>query len=212
MDCVYKIFVDEVAMSDIRDKKMIILEAASVLFQQYGYAKTSLDEIAKAAYIGKGTIYYYFSDKEEIFVEVVRVFTDAFFDQLSALIEAENTFEAKFTVYLRTPIKLLGEHVPVLAEAFRSLSLMHQSKIDVFRQENKKRIKEIFRGILDFGAKQGIISEELPLDRFMDIINDWFLLGDDNIAVVNKEKLIQKITRDHEWIIKIILNGILKRG
>ncbi len=199
-------------MSDNRDKKIIILKAASALFVKYGYTKTALDDIAKEAHIGKGTIYYHFPDKEELFVEVVQVFVDEFFEQLSNLIEAEKTFVGKFTVYLQTPIKLLSEHVPLLSEALNSLSLTHQSKINVFRRENKERISGLLMEILDFGEQQGILSDDLPKDRFADIVNDWFLLGDENIAVVDKQKLIKRIERDQEWIIKIIFNGILKRG
>jgi AcrR family transcriptional regulator len=36
---------------------------ATQLFTRFGFAKTSLDEIAAAAQIAKGTVYYYFPVK-----------------------------------------------------------------------------------------------------------------------------------------------------
>ncbi len=193
-------------------KKALILSAAAEMFSKYGYNKTSLEDIAKEAHIGKGTIYYYFPDKEELFIEVVQVFVDVFFNQLRDMIDRETTFEGKFTVYMQTPIKILSEHSSILSEALNTLSLAHQSKINVFRTENKKRIGRILYDILDFGAAQGIINEDIPTHRFSEIINDWFLMGDENITVMDKTKLINRIQRDHEWIIKILLKGILKRG
>ena len=48
-----------------------IAAAALYLFAEKGYAATSVEEIADAAGIGKGTVYEYFSSKEEIFVHAI---------------------------------------------------------------------------------------------------------------------------------------------
>jgi len=44
-----------------------IQAAAEKLFLHYGFRKTSVDQIAREAGIGKGTIYNYFRNKEELF-------------------------------------------------------------------------------------------------------------------------------------------------
>lgn len=44
----------------------LILCAAASLFERYGYSKTTIEDIAAAANIGKGTVYLHFSSKEEI--------------------------------------------------------------------------------------------------------------------------------------------------
>ena len=49
-----------------------ILDAALKLFAERGFAATRLDAVAAAAGIGKGTIYLYFSSKEDLFRAVVR--------------------------------------------------------------------------------------------------------------------------------------------
>ena len=43
-----------------------ILDAADRLLQRYGYKKTTMDDLAQEAGIGKGTIYLYFPSKEEV--------------------------------------------------------------------------------------------------------------------------------------------------
>lgn len=53
---------------DTKDK---ILEAAVKLFTEKGFHDTSMAAIAKEACLGKGTLYWYFSSKEELFEEVV---------------------------------------------------------------------------------------------------------------------------------------------
>jgi len=50
-----------------------ILDAAFVEFGQRGLAGARLDDIARRAGVGKGTIYLYFDTKEALFREMVRV-------------------------------------------------------------------------------------------------------------------------------------------
>ena len=56
------------AIEDTRDK---ILSVANRLFSRFGFHKTSMDEIAKIARKAKGSLYYHFSSKEDLFKEVV---------------------------------------------------------------------------------------------------------------------------------------------
>ena len=60
-------------MAGIRERKKTktrkaITEAAINLFSRKGYEKTSIEDIAGSAGIGKATIYTYFSTKDEIFL------------------------------------------------------------------------------------------------------------------------------------------------
>ncbi len=48
------------------NKKMKIIQSATILFSTRGVRSTTVDEIAKKAKVGKGTIYYYYTDKTEI--------------------------------------------------------------------------------------------------------------------------------------------------
>lgn len=53
----------EIARNDVRDA---ILDAADRLIGLYGYRKTTVDDIAQEAGVGKGTIYIYFESKEDV--------------------------------------------------------------------------------------------------------------------------------------------------
>jgi AcrR family transcriptional regulator len=56
---------------DKKEKINEIATAALFLFSQKGYAATSVEQIAEAAGIGKGTVYEYFPSKEDIFVHAI---------------------------------------------------------------------------------------------------------------------------------------------
>lgn len=52
-------------------KREVIFEAALNLFAEKGFHPTKVEEIAEAAGIGKGTLYEYFSGKENLLVELI---------------------------------------------------------------------------------------------------------------------------------------------
>ncbi len=56
-----------------------ILEVGCQFFRQKGYKATKVSDITTQLNFAKGTFYYYFSDKKELFLECVpRIFTDLF--------------------------------------------------------------------------------------------------------------------------------------
>ncbi|HRE82694.1 MAG TPA: TetR/AcrR family transcriptional regulator [Opitutaceae bacterium] len=53
-------------------KRAFLLEAALGVFARYGYRKTSMDEVARAAQISRQGLYLHFPNKEELFRATVR--------------------------------------------------------------------------------------------------------------------------------------------
>lgn len=58
--------------------KSLILESARSLFYEKGYKKTSVTDIAKSAYVAKGTFYLYFQDKMDLMDHLVVEFVTRF--------------------------------------------------------------------------------------------------------------------------------------
>jgi AcrR family transcriptional regulator len=70
-------------------RKEQILEAALQCFNKYGYYKTSIDVIAAKGKISKGGIYYHFSSKEELFLELFDFKVSRYFEQLTVYMKAK---------------------------------------------------------------------------------------------------------------------------
>ncbi len=56
------------------ERRQQLIDAAKEVFAQKGYHATTVDDITRAAGVAKGTFYLYFSEKREVFYEVVRAF------------------------------------------------------------------------------------------------------------------------------------------
>lgn len=60
-----------------------ILAAAKQLFVQYGYEKTSMNDIAKAAHKAKGSIYYNFKSKLDVFNDLLEQEVESIIKELT---------------------------------------------------------------------------------------------------------------------------------
>ncbi len=54
-----------------RAREERILDAAATLLMRWGYRKTTIDDVAREAGVGKGTIYLHWKDKNELFRAVI---------------------------------------------------------------------------------------------------------------------------------------------
>lgn len=67
------------------ETRRAILKAARDRFLHYGYRKTTIDEVAAAAGVGKGTVYLYFSSKEELLLTLAREVKRSITEQMKGI-------------------------------------------------------------------------------------------------------------------------------
>jgi AcrR family transcriptional regulator len=140
-----------------------LLAAALDLFVERGYASTRLEDVAKRAGVSKGTLYLYFTNKEELFKAVVRE------NIVPALGEAEDiisTFDGHSAELLRCVVmgwwerlgstKASGIIKLVMAEAgnFPDLALFYQDEVI-------SRSTTMMAGMFERGVARG---EFRPID------------------------------------------------
>lgn len=58
--------------ADCRSKRQQILDAAYIVFSRNGYHRATVDEIIALADTGKGTVYNYFANKEQLFYTLIK--------------------------------------------------------------------------------------------------------------------------------------------
>ena len=85
----------QVLKEDIRGR---VLAVARQQFGQKGYSKTSMREIAESASIGVGNIYNYFTNKDELFCEVVRPVLNA----LEAMLQEHHGIRGEDIMMMRS--------------------------------------------------------------------------------------------------------------
>jgi len=159
------------ALEDTRDK---ILSVANKLFSRFGFHKTSMDEIAKIARKAKGSLYYHFASKEDLFKEVVSKEITNLKVQLSVIVDnSDLSASGKIKTYLIKRMEILNDaanyHETIKADFFE-----HFDFIDDIRNEldewEKANLKEIISEGVETGEFVIIGDLEVLLDVFIMVL------------------------------------------
>ncbi len=145
------------------NKKELILRVSRDLFARFGLKKTTVEEIARFARIGKGTIYHYFESKERIFAEVIEEEREFLKKKVWEAINREDSPQGKLKAFLLTKLKYLVR-LSNYYGALRDKYLERYSVIEKARRESFEEELKIVKSILEEGVRKAIFSvENLPL-------------------------------------------------
>jgi TetR/AcrR family transcriptional regulator len=84
----------------IEDKRAGILAAAQSLFSRFGLHGTSIDQIAEKADVSKSNLLYYFTNKEDLYLTVLRNILAVWLEPLQSF-DVDNDPEAALRAYIR---------------------------------------------------------------------------------------------------------------
>ncbi|WP_342433510.1 TetR/AcrR family transcriptional regulator [Neobacillus sp. FSL H8-0543] len=92
------------------DRKALIIEAAAKSFSLYGYKATTMDQVAKLANVGKGTIYTFFKTKEELFDEIINTLIVDMREAVEGVMDGGATFQEKANRVLMKVLEFRETH------------------------------------------------------------------------------------------------------
>ena len=142
-----------------RAKRMRILEGAVRSFAARGFYGTSMDDIAEELLLTRGSLYYYFRDKEEILTLCHAVALEGVLDVLTRVKAAALPPEAAVR-------RLIVEHVRIMVDKFHGTALaLEFDALDPRRRAeivaSRDRYERGVREILAEGVKRKVFR---PLD------------------------------------------------
>ncbi len=143
-------------------KRARILAAASRVFASRIYHLVTMDEIARAARVGKGTLYRYFPSKEDLYVAIV----DDAFALLTRRLEAEQAGVAPPATALRRMVTAIVEtfaqHLPSFRLVHRGEGRLFVRKKEVIRAR-RVHIARLLAAVLDRGVQAGAFRKLDPV-------------------------------------------------
>ncbi len=130
-----------------------IIEQASGIFRQFGYRKTTMDDIAHAVKKGKSSLYYYYKSKDEIFKAVVSaegiLFRKEIFQAILAAQSPLDKLKAFILARMNTYPKTSNFH-----EAMKTSGFRDQKFMDRVRKIYEHQEVGLFKNILKEGVEQ----------------------------------------------------------
>lgn len=167
------------ARKRVGNKRERIIAAAARLFGDKGYHDTTTAEIAEAAGVAAGTIYIYFSSKEELLVAVFEEFLGRHMDALRDGIAGEASSGDKLKKLLYLGLQLMQDH-PESAQIFLSQLRQSAQMIRTVAKRSSRAYKDIIEEVVAEGVESGLCRKvDVPavssmlFGAFQQTVLDW---------------------------------------
>jgi uroporphyrinogen-III synthase len=185
-------------------KRTKIIEAASILFSRKSYHEVMMEEVAKLASIAKGTVYNYYSSKEELYFSIMKGRMEKLNISLKENISGQkSSVDSLHSFILHLYMFMMKHQNFFLMYRKESLSAEHTLCSELIKLEND--LKTILRRIIKSGKIEGIfrdINEEFCVDLVLGSIYGVVHRGIEKN--LNEDQKIY----DRENIYDFILHGL----
>ena len=131
-------------------RRVAILDAARSVFSRSGYADTNVEAVASRAGVAKGTIYLYFSSKEEIFLTALLEDCRGLDAVTRERMEAAECWQEKIRAYVSVRLEYLESHrefLRIYLAEVRSSMLRGAaigSELGRFARESEGQLTKVF--------------------------------------------------------------------
>lgn len=153
-------------MAGIREQKKLetkqaIQNAAVKLFAEKSFEKTSIEDIASEAGIGKTTVYGYFATKNEIFISYCDEELDHAFAQLQAIDSAEKSLLDLLVDFFMIKFTFVTKNREFGRQMLREM--VFPGEINEKAKVHDQRYFDIMEGYFKIAQERGEISSEHEL-------------------------------------------------
>ncbi len=144
-----------------RKRESEVFETAVKIFNERGYASTSIQDIADALGILKGSVYYYIDSKEDLLFEIIdavhedvrRIFSEALSrDDLRPL--------DRLAEYIRNQTEYNARNVAQIAVYYRDLDRLSEGRLNDVKGRQARHFRSLV-GLIGEIKAEGEISDEV---------------------------------------------------
>ncbi|MCT4593008.1 MAG: TetR/AcrR family transcriptional regulator [Anaeromicrobium sp.] len=149
-------------MKKLNLKKEAIINSAIELFSKDGFHNTKVVDISNHAKVGKGTIYEYFKNKEELYMESIKYVFELYETHLKEAIDEEKSPLEKLKKYLYISDELTKKYGSIVFALMKDIRSNGMSMFDtLIEYENKdsQLVMEIFQD----GMNENIFKDICPM-------------------------------------------------
>jgi len=143
-------------------KRRHILEAASRVFAERDYHSVSMDQVARRARVGKGTLYRYFDSKEDLYLALLDsallLLTDRLEQEEKAGLPPDQTLSRMVSAIVST----FGQHLPSFRVLNGNEARLVVRKRQLF-QSRRRHLVMLLGRVLERGVTAGIFRAVDPV-------------------------------------------------
>jgi AcrR family transcriptional regulator len=188
------------------ERRQQIMEAALACFARKGYYKTTMDDIVAESGLSKGSLYWYFKSKDDLFVSLVKSFFLDMRQDSEAILAQHATASAKLRAIAQYFVKFFEEMEPFFTVFFEFwMKSALTQEINEWFSDLLGQYQGVIAGILQEGVASGEFKASDARDlalAFMAVFDGLFFY-----AMLMPDAV--DIERSGHVFIETMLNGLL---
>jgi AcrR family transcriptional regulator len=152
---------------DCHNKRQQILDAAYQVFSSKGYHRATVDEIIALADTGKGTVYNYFVNKEQLFYTVIQEKSTPFQAALQRIVSSQEQPLKKFRNMVKVFLEFYVQHGDLWRVMMHEIRGFGVGGCSNFSKEQIEKYHEwfdqtigMFEKVIVEGKEQNVIRPE----------------------------------------------------
>lgn len=189
----------------IEKRRNQILDAAREEFSTHGFARTTIDQVAHRAALGKGTIYQYFKNKKTLFLALGERGMDRLKDRILEGIEKESDPVKRIEIAVKTHLSFFEDNLELAV-----ILMQEQSE---FRKKIQKRYFQHYYGrinktreIFRLAVKEGLVKD-IDIDGMISILTS---LLNGLIYMWQIEGMRYSLSSRLPVVLEVFFTGVLK--
>lgn len=154
------------------ERKKKILDAAKQEFMRSGFERASLNDIVRAAGISKGSLYYYFEDKTDLYITVLDLFIQELVEEFGGILSGEFTddFWGDFEKHCIHMIQYTLVNQGILRFSRELFYLPHSASKSEPVAALYKKGRKIMTRILARGQEVGAVRTDIPMELLVTLV------------------------------------------
>ncbi|HLC34816.1 MAG TPA: TetR/AcrR family transcriptional regulator [Anaerolineales bacterium] len=183
-----------------------ILAAAAQIFRDKGYHATSMQDIAEAVHLQKGSLYHHIRSKEEILASLLDRALDLLILSMQEVMASPLSVEQK----LRSAMRMYADNIAVHSDLAAVLLLEYRNLSPRLRARHmgrRDRFEALWRELLRQGMQQGVFrtSDEKLVALAILGVQNWMLTWYRPEGPLSAAELSNRFA-------DLFLNGLLTHG
>ena len=147
------------------ETRQAILEAARSRFMHYSYKKTTIDDIAQTAGVGKGTVYLYFENKEDILLTLARSVKQNITEQMRSISQSMAPPDEKIRRMVLAKVLAVHDACQTSLHGIELVDDMLQPRLMRCGAEEHQKQAALLAATLDEGVRKGEFSLPFASDK-----------------------------------------------
>lgn len=151
-------------MAGENEKKKEIRENAVKLFQQNGYQKVTVNDLAKASGISKNTFYYYFDSKESVILDLFHPDSSVIEKLMVKVLQKKTAYDQLKVIYQQgaSYFEKLGK------EIMKTALRIDLSRDFLCQKPDQPVIHELIRNLYEKAGEEGSVRTDISVNQIME--------------------------------------------